>query len=235
MGALENNHFLLRKLHSLTGLLPVGLFLLEHLYINSHSLNGPAEFNAAAAWVDSMPFLPLLELGILIPLFYHAFFGIWAALIAKNTLPRYNYPRNWAFYAQRISGFMILAFVLFHLWEFRWVRFVAQVTGHEVPAVTFSWVSEHMLNNAIFGVYLIAIIATVYHFANGMWAFCIDWGFTVGPKAQRVSFALWTVVFFAVSALGVGAAIGFRKPYPAEAASPTAVVAPAQTAPAAAH
>jgi len=32
MSVFEKNHFFIRKMHSLFGVIPIGLFLLEHLY-----------------------------------------------------------------------------------------------------------------------------------------------------------------------------------------------------------
>lgn len=220
MGAvLEKNHFLLRKLHSLTGLLPVGLFLVEHFITNAHSLESPRAFNEAAAWIESLPLLPLLELGIILPLFYHAFFGLWATFIAKNTLPRYNYGRNWAFYAQRVTGVLTLAFVLFHLWEFRGAKLIGELGWGPERVVDYTWVASqsHLGNDFILAFYIIAIIGTSYHFANGLWAFCIDWGLTVGPKAQKAMvYASW-VLFVLLAGYGSAAAIGFRLHDPAAA------------------
>ena len=36
--------FVLRKLHQLSGIMPLGFFLLEHFYTNSKALTGPADF-----------------------------------------------------------------------------------------------------------------------------------------------------------------------------------------------
>ena len=38
----------LRRLHSLSGVVPLGLFLLEHFYTNSVATHGAAAFNHAA-------------------------------------------------------------------------------------------------------------------------------------------------------------------------------------------
>jgi succinate dehydrogenase/fumarate reductase cytochrome b subunit len=97
--------------------------------------------------------------------------------------------------------------------------------------VTYDWVAAHLNNNALFAFYVIAIVGTCYHFANGMWEFCIDWGFTIGPKAQRISLYVWSVFFIALTALGIGAAAGFRMhPAAAVGQTPAAIT---MTAPAA--
>ncbi|MCZ6683513.1 MAG: hypothetical protein O7B26_10035, partial [Planctomycetota bacterium] len=34
-------------------------------------------------------------------------------------------------------------------------------------------------------IYVVGLAAAVYHFANGIWSFCVSWGITVGEKAQK--------------------------------------------------
>ncbi len=36
----DRYHFLIRKLHSLAGVIPLGVFLLEHLFLNSYAWRG---------------------------------------------------------------------------------------------------------------------------------------------------------------------------------------------------
>ena len=72
--------FILRKLHQLSGIVPLGAFLLEHFYTNSKAVNpstGPADFNHAVADLQGIPYILLVEIfGIFIPLLYHAFYGM---------------------------------------------------------------------------------------------------------------------------------------------------------------
>ena len=42
----QGNTFILRKLHSLLGIIPIGAFLLEHLLSNFEALKGPAAYGA---------------------------------------------------------------------------------------------------------------------------------------------------------------------------------------------
>ncbi|PWT92701.1 MAG: succinate dehydrogenase, partial [Blastocatellia bacterium] len=48
--------FILRKLHQLTGIVPLGIFLLEHFYTNSKALDGAASFNDAVKDLQSIPY-----------------------------------------------------------------------------------------------------------------------------------------------------------------------------------
>jgi len=112
MNFLEKHYFLIRKLHVITGLLPVGIFLLIHLTINSYVLIGPEVYTERAALMKQLPFLTFLEMGLIFaPILYHGLFGIWVVYIAKNNVLKFSYSRNWAFYLQRITA--VITFVFF--------------------------------------------------------------------------------------------------------------------------
>lgn len=96
---LSRNHFALRRLHSLTGIVPVGGYLLIHLYTNSKVLEGAEAFDAAVRAIHALPGVHLLEwFGIFSPLYFHAAYGIYVAAQARHNITNYGYGRNWAFY-----------------------------------------------------------------------------------------------------------------------------------------
>ncbi len=72
--------------------------------------------------------------------------------------------------------------------------------------------NEILSNNLTFALYVIGVIAAVFHFSNGMWSFLVSWGITVGPRAQAVSTWVWAVVFVVVSYIGVRALFAFVDP-----------------------
>ena len=73
----EGYSFLLRRLHSLTGIVPIGLFLLEHFISNMEAFKGAEAYGKQVAFLNSLPFVVGLELfGIWIPILYHATYGI---------------------------------------------------------------------------------------------------------------------------------------------------------------
>ena len=64
--------FLLRKLHSLLGIIPIGAFLLEHLLSNFEALKGPAAYGAQVKFLNSLPMVRVLEwVFIFLPILYH--------------------------------------------------------------------------------------------------------------------------------------------------------------------
>jgi succinate dehydrogenase / fumarate reductase cytochrome b subunit len=51
-------------------------------------------------------------------------------------------------------------------------------------------------------VYVVGITSTVWHFANGLWLFAVDWGIVIGERAQRL--AGYACIGFGVFLLAVG-------------------------------
>ncbi len=115
--------FVLRKLHQLSGIVPLGLFLLEHFYTNSKALSiqtGPADFNNAVRDLQSIPYIVFVEIcGIFIPLIYHAVYGLVITAEARPNNLAYPYPRNWFYLVQRITGVILFFFITFHVLNFR--------------------------------------------------------------------------------------------------------------------
>src|SRR4029078_5033211 len=88
--------FLLRKIHQLTGIVPLGLFYFVHLYTNSTALNGPKVFNDHVQDIHDMAYLLFIEIfGIFIPLLFHSVYGILISGEVKPNVLNYGYARNW--------------------------------------------------------------------------------------------------------------------------------------------
>jgi len=213
---IQSNHFFLRRLHSLTGIVPVGGFIFVHLWTNSKALAGAEAFNAAVRGINAMPVVWALEIfGIFLPLYFHAIYGIYIAADAKHNVSNYGYGRNWAFYFQRLSGLVTLFFVTYHIWHFRFQKLVGVYGVYEggesmsgLP--TFQIVADALANNVVAGVYVVGIVAASYHLCNGIYTFLITWGITIGPKSQRISNILTNVAFVGVTALFLLSMSAFR-------------------------
>ena len=52
-----NREFFNRRLHSLLGVIPVGLYLTVHLVVNHFATKGEEAFNNAADFMGNLPFL----------------------------------------------------------------------------------------------------------------------------------------------------------------------------------
>jgi succinate dehydrogenase / fumarate reductase cytochrome b subunit len=207
--------FVLRKLHQLSGIMPLGIFLLEHFYTNSKALNGAAAFNDAVRDLQSIPYILLIEIGgIFIPLIYHAVYGLVITIEARPNNLAYPYPRNWFYLIQRITGMILFFFIAFHVLNFRFgmIPGLNNVSVANEPGRAFEIVSKEFHMVSIFLVYMVGITATVWHLANGIWLFMVDWGITIGERAQRLTG--YACIGFGVVLLlvGINAAVAFIRP-----------------------
>jgi succinate dehydrogenase / fumarate reductase, cytochrome b subunit len=210
--------FVLRKLHQLSGIFPLGIFLLEHFYTNSKALNpltGAADFNNAVKDLQSIPYILFIEIcGIFIPLIYHAVYGLVITVEARPNNLSYPYPRNWFFLIQRITGIILFFFITFHVLNFRFglipgLNNLSVATHYDQG---FTIVHNEFVNPVIFIVYLIGITATVWHLANGIWLFLVDWGITIGERAQRLTGYACIAFGVVLLLVGINAAVAFIHP-----------------------
>ncbi len=203
----HSRHFLLRRLHSLSGVVPVGAFLIVHLWTNAKAVSGPSCFDADVAAINHLPFLVGIELLVIfLPLAFHAIYGVVLAWQSKPNVGAYGWANNWMYVLQRVTGVLAFVFLIVHLKDFR----IAKALGLMGYPAFFTELSNLLTVKwrALF--YLFGTTAAVFHFANGLRTFLFGWGVTVSPRSQRAAtwavaalgFALWmlganTVLFFA--------------------------------------
>lgn len=205
MKVSDRTYFTLKRLHSLSGVVPIGLFLLEHLYTNARSLQGPAAFDAAAGELARLPFVVVLEaLGIWLPIVFHMVLGILIATTSQANLGKHGYARNWQYTLQRATGIVLVFYIIFHTWALRFDK------GYLDSLSAYAYVNRHLANPAVMAFYVVGTLAACYHFGNGLFGFAIHWGLVTGRRAQRHMAMLGLAVFVALSALGVASLLGFR-------------------------
>jgi succinate dehydrogenase / fumarate reductase cytochrome b subunit len=192
--------FFLRRLHSLAGVLPLGVFLVEHLWTNGSAVYGRARFDDAVTRIQGLPGLPFIEaLAIFAPLTFHAIYGLFVASRARLNVGRYPFGSNWLFALQRASGVLSFAFVLAHLWQFR----VAKALGRMEPSEFYDHIGRTLASPPLFALYLAGLTATVFHFANGLRTAADTWGLAVTPRRRAVAAILAVAVGCALWAFGV--------------------------------
>ena len=71
-------HFLIFKLHSLTGIVPIGAFLVLHFSINSLRTVGVWQYQLSIDVINNLPFLLFIEITfIIIPILFHSLVGFY--------------------------------------------------------------------------------------------------------------------------------------------------------------
>lgn len=226
MSQTRATYFWIRRLHSLTGVLPIGAFLMVHLFTNCYAWS-PAAFNEHVKALNETPLIQFVEyFGIIAPIAFHGLLGTWMALRMDMNQPQYGNFRNWMYFLQRLSGVFVLAFIVFHLIQFRFMHEAAfKAVDLKAPTSPFTHATntynpyltiQDGLRSASFIVplYLVGIVASAFHFANGLWSFCITWGITLGRRSQLLMSYATMGLFVAVSAFGVYALLGFLQAAP---------------------
>ncbi|MFC4303917.1 succinate dehydrogenase cytochrome b558 subunit [Cohnella boryungensis] len=214
---MKGNSYLPRKLHSLLGVIPLGLFIVEHALTNYSAYEGGQEgFKKSTDLLNSLPLVFWLELFMIwLPILFHGVYGLYIAYQSNTNTGRFSYARNWAFTWQRITGVVTLIFVAWHFYETRFQLAIGNVSHEELGQHMNSIVT----NPVAFTAYVIGVLAATFHFSNGLWAFLVSWGITIGPRAQKVSSRICMVIFVILSALFLLSLVAFRSDEFASAAA----------------
>jgi succinate dehydrogenase / fumarate reductase cytochrome b subunit len=205
----EGHSFLLRKLHSLSGIIPIGAFLVEHLVSNFEALKGPAAYAAQVKFLNGLPFVRVLEWAfIFLPLLYHALYGVFIWLRGKSNVIYYPWAGNWMYLTQRWTGLIAFAYIAQHVWRQRF----SGVNLPEHPGAAFHKVQVELSNPWMLAVYVIAMIAICWHFSYGVWLFAAKWGITPGDKARKRFGYLCTAGGIVLAAIGLASIYAFVGP-----------------------
>lgn len=223
-GQSDKAYFLLRRLHSLTGIVPIGVFLVVHLITNSTVLWGGfnsrasehadtfwgravATFQHEVAFINELPLLLLIELTLWGSIAFHSILGLYYAMSGRANIRRYPHMDNWRYSLQRWTGYFGIFFIFYHVATLRWgwaflVPGGAEWSHHYASSTLAAALQGSTEGMTVAGFlvslfYFIGITALVYHFANGLWTAAITWGVTITRPAQK----RWGYV---CTALGVG-------------------------------
>ena len=204
------HEFAIRRLHSLLGIVPLGLYMTVHLATNASLINAPETFQRAVFMIHSPgKLLPLIEWGaIFLPLLFHAVLGVWIAKTGKLNSSQYRFSSNRRYTWQRWTGFIAMVYLFFHILHLHgwfhadlWLAMVRPLGfGAFRPYNAASTLVDAMQGWVWPAFYLVGMLACVYHLANGLWTAGITWGLWISPKAQERATKLCT-------ALGVGLAV----------------------------
>jgi len=174
--------FLLRRLHSLSGIIPVGAFLVEHFISNAFATRGPEAYTKQVELLSSFPYVVLLELfGIWLPILFHALYGFYIWYRGESNLGDYPWTGNWMYTAQRYTGGITFVYIVWHTWHLRFSG--VHLLSH--PAAAFGKVQLELQNPWLVAFYALGIFCASWHFAYGLWLFAAKWGITSGDRGRR--------------------------------------------------
>lgn len=171
--------FYIRRIHSILGIVPIGIFLCLHLTLNSSAILGVDAWSAVIDGMRNVPFIILGELFIIaIPILFHAIYGFYIVYLSDMPLLRYQYVKNWMFILQRVTAVITTIFVIDH------VLFVRILTDSTLDVM--SAMANALHTPVGFILELIGIWASIFHFTNGIFTFLVTWGVLQGDRVQKV-------------------------------------------------
>ena len=181
---VDRRRFILRRLHSLSGIFPIGAYLIFHIMLaNASVLGGPERFDAAVEAIAVLPapiLLAIEVLAIYLPLLFHGLYGFVRVSEAELSNPlRFDWLGSYLYVLQRLTGVIAFFFIGWHIYTTRYQYYFAD--AH----IDYAMMSGIMSNPVSFAIVLVGTAASVFHFTNGIWTFAITWGLTIGRRAQR--------------------------------------------------
>lgn len=198
----DHSQFFWRKLHSLTGIIPIGAYLADHLWSNSSALVSVARYNQVSQELQTVPWRPFLELGLIwLPILYHGCYGVYVWLKGKSNVSQYPWVGNRVYALQRYTGLIAFVFIGWHVYSERFL------TGGRS---TYSDVENAVANPWILAFFLIGVTACCIHLGSGTWNFVCKWGLASTARSQRVAGYISAGIAVTLSLAGVLILMSFR-------------------------
>ena len=212
---------MIRRLHSLSGFIPVGGYMIIHLIVNASVLNGAATFQNNVNNIHKFgALLPVLEWGLIfIPILFHAIVGVWIVAGGMPNTHQYPYQANYRYTLQRVTGVIAFFFIGIHVFHMHgwfhaevWMKNVVEPLGGAQfrPFNATSTAGEALQGVVILIIYVIGLLSTVFHLANGIWTMGITWGVWTSEKAQARALKACGVFGVLLAGVGLGAIYGMR-------------------------
>jgi succinate dehydrogenase / fumarate reductase cytochrome b subunit len=190
------------KLHSLTGIIPVGAFLAEHFWSNSAALVSAAKYDDVSQELQTIPFRPLVEWALIfLPILFHGGYGVYIWLRGQSNVSAYPWVGNWLYTLQRYTGLIAFLYIGWHLYTERWLTH-----GRS----TYDSVAQDLQNPWYLAFFVVGILASSFHVGVGIWNFLCKWGLAATVRAQRAAGQLGVAVGIVFGVVGVLIVLSFR-------------------------
>jgi succinate dehydrogenase / fumarate reductase cytochrome b subunit len=186
------------RVRSVVGVVPLAVYLVVHLGVQAFALGGIYEYNRVLdVWGDSPVWWAFEILGLYLPLAFHAVSG--AVLVAQGSS---RLRGGWAEVAgrrlQQLSAGVLMLFLGYHLWQFRWRAWVGTLDRVDYFAELCASLSSTFWQGVplVASVYLAGLAAAAFHVAYGLYS-ATSRGATMAD-ARRTALGRWCAL------LGVG-------------------------------
>ena len=201
-GTASKTSYILDKLQSISGIFPIGAFLVEHFFENSYALVSPGKFNYVAGKLETIPWrVPVELLFIWLPILFHGIYGCYTWWTGKSNAVGHPWMANWMYVLQRWTGMIAFVYIGWHVWTERFLTHGKSSYADMAQTMSNPWVAAF---------YAIGILAASFHLGNGMWNFACKWGIVVTVRSQRAAALFGALVAITFSVIGLAIVAGFH-------------------------
>lgn len=204
---------LLPRLGSVLAIAPLGVWVAWHLWENLYAWRGDAAWSERAvdtvvtaegrAYTGNPLSAALVSAVVFAPLLLHTAWGLRRLSMAKPN--GYRFFGNARYILQRLSALGLLGFIAAHVYLARISPALHSPTGHE----SFEDLAGHMRHHPpTLVVYLLGVLGTTFHLANGVHTAAFIHGLAASPRAQRRMQAVSIALFVVLLGIGWGAVAG---------------------------
>jgi succinate dehydrogenase / fumarate reductase cytochrome b subunit len=194
---------LLRRAFSLSGVVPLGAFLVFHLAVGLRALGGEERLASTLDAIHQSRGFPLLEaMLVYAPLLVHAAIGVSLVVTGETLVERTPYsPAVTA--GMRATGTLAAGFLALHVAETRLSAGYAPADGGALTTTLAARLSSTHLGIPWHGVgYLVGAGCVAFHFAVGCWGLYARSAHGQGSSGRRRG-AAWLAAVVG-TALGLG-------------------------------
>jgi len=210
LGFLGRHQFLIYRLFSLAGLIPIGAYVVMHLAVNSTVLAGAAMYQNQVDKIHALGDTSVVILEwtfIFIPIIFHALVGLWIISGGLPNTAAYPYGPNIRYTLQRATAIVVAMFIVFHIWQMHHL-------GRGLGGGKFD--VDHAASSAAIAIdpllmkiiYTVGTLCAVYHLTNGIWTFGITWGLWTSDRAQRRAGYFCAAFGVLIAMFGMGSLYG---------------------------
>lgn len=208
-----NQGGLFPRLGSVLAIAPLGVWTAWHLWENLYSWRGASVWServvdttitaTGPTYTGNPVSSALVSVVVFAPLLIHL---VWGLRRLGMTKPNgYRFFGNAKYVLQRLSALGLLGFIAAHVFLARISPALHSPTGHE----SFEDLAAHMRHHPpTLVVYLLGVLGTTFHLANGVYTASFIHGLAASPKAQRRMQVFSIALFLLLLGIGWAAVAG---------------------------
>lgn len=201
------------RLGSVLAIAPLGVWTIWHLWENLYAWRGDAAWSERVVdtavtsegrvYTGNPVSSALVSVVVFAPLLIHLVWGLRRLGMAKPN--GYQFFGNVKYVLQRLSALGLLGFIGAHVYLARINPALHSETGHE----SFADLAAHMRHHPpTLVVYLLGVLGTTFHLANGIYTASFIHGLAASPRAQRRMQIFSVALFLVLLAIGWAAVAG---------------------------